>query len=212
MASTSRKVFKPSLDEFERAVEIYARGSLRKPCLESAPNCAELIANRMWETDLVLLTELAFGEEASQERGWREFQRAEDMDDGLVSLEAVNSWIRSKREGTPREEVCQMNQISQFSFSFLWSNPQPCTRTPESSRSSGFCSLVETFLRYDCDANGVICAKDLCFAMARLTGEELSLQDCKRMIQRVDANNDGVVDLSEFVHMMGPSRVCAAAS
>lgn len=205
MVAALRMPFMPSLEEFEEAVEAYARAAERRPCEDIASLCPVLQANRMWETDLELLAELAFGEDFSRERGWREFQPADVLDDGLVSLDTVHSWIRSRRETGPwRREPSRDSQETQFSaFGFFWFWQEHGLKTVKRAEPTGFCSLVDAFLRYDCDSNGVICAKDLRFALAQLTGEELPLEDCKQMIQRVDANNDGVVDLAEFVQMMG---------
>lgn len=144
---------------------------------------------------MALLLELAFGSEHRSERGWKCFLNGYEPDDGMVPLEAVLQWIDSGdlREATscdPRDAACRA----------------------KSQTFTSFCDLVSTFNQFDADSNGVICAKDLRFALSNLTGEEPSLQDCKKMIQRVDSNDDGVVDLHEFVEMMRCPKVLSRPS
>lgn len=167
-ASGIRKtIFRPTLPEFRRAVCLFAKGA----------------EGKIWESDLALLLELAFGQEHRRERGWTCFLTGSETDDGMVPLDAVLSWIDCGEltDVVGRGHGCAVNTRGSF---------------------TSFCDLVATFNQFDCDSNGVICAKDLRFALTNLTGKEPSIQDCKKMIKRVDSNDDGVVDLCEFVEMM----------
>ncbi|CAI7777272.1 unnamed protein product [Closterium sp. NIES-54] len=62
--------------------------------------------------------------------------------------------------------------------------------------------LVKAFSVFDRDGNGTIGAEELQQAIRDLSGETLSVEDCKRMIARVDSNGDGLVDFGEFTRMM----------
>ncbi|CAI5953726.1 unnamed protein product [Closterium sp. NIES-64] len=62
--------------------------------------------------------------------------------------------------------------------------------------------LVKAFAVFDRDGNGRIGAEELQQAIRDLSGETLSVEDCKRMIARVDSNGDGLVDFGEFTRMM----------
>ncbi len=58
---------------------------------------------------------------------------------------------------------------------------------------------IETLFNcYDLDKNGFIEPKELRKVMKRLTGEKLSKQDIKEMINVADQNGDGLLDKSEF--------------
>ncbi|GJP34245.1 hypothetical protein CLOM_g18692 [Closterium sp. NIES-68] len=62
--------------------------------------------------------------------------------------------------------------------------------------------LFRAFEVFDLDGNGVICAEELRFVVGVLSGDELTKEDCERMIKRVDNNGDGRVDYTEFKIMM----------
>eukprot|EP00475_Leptophrys_vorax_P038755 TRINITY_DN68_c0_g1_i1.p1 TRINITY_DN68_c0_g1~~TRINITY_DN68_c0_g1_i1.p1 ORF type:complete len:177 (-),score=14.60 TRINITY_DN68_c0_g1_i1:192-722(-) len=62
--------------------------------------------------------------------------------------------------------------------------------------------LRVAFDLFDCDGSGGICAEELQQAIAALSGERTTLDDCKRMIAHADVNGDGLVDFSEFKVMM----------
>lgn len=69
--------------------------------------------------------------------------------------------------------------------------------------------LKEVFEVFDKDKNGVISPEELREALMHLVPSEqpLSVDDCRQMIQRVDANGDGVVDFPEFQRMMTSSEL-----
>ena len=60
----------------------------------------------------------------------------------------------------------------------------------------------DAFDIYDLDKNGVISGTELHRVMGRL-GETCSAEDCKKMIEKVDSDGDGGVNLEEFKKMMG---------
>ncbi|CAI5468718.1 unnamed protein product [Closterium sp. Yama58-4] len=62
--------------------------------------------------------------------------------------------------------------------------------------------LARAFEVFDRDSNGVITAEELQFVIGVLNGDDMTMEDCKRMIKRVDTNGDGCVDYSEFKAMM----------
>ncbi|KAG6504755.1 hypothetical protein ZIOFF_037102 [Zingiber officinale] len=61
--------------------------------------------------------------------------------------------------------------------------------------------IKSAFWMFDQDGDGRISAADIQKMMVRL-GESCSLEDCKRMVRHVDKNQDGVVDMDEFMEMM----------
>ncbi|KAL2337444.1 hypothetical protein Fmac_011890 [Flemingia macrophylla] len=62
--------------------------------------------------------------------------------------------------------------------------------------------LMDAFLVFDTDKNGLISAKELQRVLLNLGCDDCSLRDCKRMIKGVDKNGDGFVDFGEFRCMM----------
>ncbi|KAM7261194.1 hypothetical protein ACFE04_026669 [Oxalis oulophora] len=62
--------------------------------------------------------------------------------------------------------------------------------------------LMDAFLIYDADKNGLISAKELRKVLINLGCHECSLKDCRRMIKGVDQDGDGFVDFQEFQSMM----------
>lgn len=62
--------------------------------------------------------------------------------------------------------------------------------------------LMDAFLIFDTDKNGLISAKELQRVLINLGCDNCSLRECKRMIKGVDKNGDGFVDFEEFRSMM----------
>lgn len=62
--------------------------------------------------------------------------------------------------------------------------------------------LMDAFLIFDTDKNGLISAKELRNVLLSLGFSKCSLQECKRMIRGVDKDGDGFVDFKEFRSMM----------
>ncbi|XVF73386.1 hypothetical protein PTKIN_Ptkin12aG0197700 [Pterospermum kingtungense] len=69
-------------------------------------------------------------------------------------------------------------------------------------RSDGEDYLMDAFLIFDADKNGLISAKELHKVLISLGFTKCSLRECKRMIRGVDKDGDGFVDFKEFRSMM----------
>ncbi|XP_027337882.1 probable calcium-binding protein CML23 [Abrus precatorius] len=63
-------------------------------------------------------------------------------------------------------------------------------------------NLMDAFLVFDTDKNGLISAKDLQRVLLNLGCVDCSLRECKLMIKGFDKNGDGFVDFEEFRSMM----------
>jgi len=61
---------------------------------------------------------------------------------------------------------------------------------------------VETFNKFDCDHNGVICAKDLKQALLAFTGVQFTTAECKDMNPENGQDVRRVVGLTEFGALM----------
>ncbi|KAG9156916.1 hypothetical protein Leryth_015509 [Lithospermum erythrorhizon] len=62
--------------------------------------------------------------------------------------------------------------------------------------------LMEAFLVFDADKNGVISPKELQSVLVSLGCGKCSLRQCRRMIKSVDKDGDGFVNFEEFKCMM----------
>ncbi|XP_021748630.1 calcium-binding protein CML24-like [Chenopodium quinoa] len=62
--------------------------------------------------------------------------------------------------------------------------------------------LMDAFLVFDCDKNGLISAKELHHVLKRLGFANCSIKECNLMIKGVDKDGDGFVNFDEFRLMM----------
>ena len=61
--------------------------------------------------------------------------------------------------------------------------------------------LIEAFKVFDKDGNGFITSHELRNIMIHLE-EDLTPEEIEEMVREADINNDGQIDLDEFVKMM----------
>lgn len=61
--------------------------------------------------------------------------------------------------------------------------------------------IRDAFRMFDQDKDGRISAEELQSMLEKL-GEEHTLDECRRMIKRIDKNRDGLVDMDDFKDMM----------
>ena len=63
-------------------------------------------------------------------------------------------------------------------------------------------NLMDAFLIFDIDKNGLISPKELQQVLVNLGYDKCSLEECRRMIKGVDKDGDGFVDFEDFQSMM----------
>lgn len=66
--------------------------------------------------------------------------------------------------------------------------------------------LSSLFRLFDRDNNGTISADELQTVMSAVSGERVSQAEVAEMISEADTNNDGVIQLSEFITVMKKHR------
>eukprot|EP00475_Leptophrys_vorax_P039681 TRINITY_DN72043_c0_g1_i1.p2 TRINITY_DN72043_c0_g1~~TRINITY_DN72043_c0_g1_i1.p2 ORF type:complete len:284 (-),score=17.36 TRINITY_DN72043_c0_g1_i1:1534-2385(-) len=69
--------------------------------------------------------------------------------------------------------------------------------------------LRSVFAFFDRDGDGVITAGELCSVLQRLWApqEDVTMEECERIVKAADANSDGVLDFGEFVRVMRGSAL-----
>lgn len=109
-------------------------------------------------------------------------------------------------QGDEEEKVCEAEHAAKHMLGAADLNRDGAVdfgEFMEVNRKNGVRSseIKSAFWTFDQDGDGRISAEDLQKMMERL-GESCSLEECKRMVRHVDKNQDGVVDMDEFMEMM----------
>ncbi|XP_010415182.1 PREDICTED: probable calcium-binding protein CML23 [Camelina sativa] len=134
------------------------------------------------------------------------FQRFDKNNDGKISIDELKDVIGALSPNASQEETKSMMKefdldgngyIDLDEFVALFQVKQE----DGEDNNSEIRDLKEAFDLYDLDRNGRISANELHSVMKNL-GEKCSIQDCKRMISKVDSDGDGCVDFDEFKKMM----------
>ncbi|KAL1215263.1 putative calcium-binding protein CML23 [Cardamine amara subsp. amara] len=137
------------------------------------------------------------------------FQRFDKNRDGKISIEELKDVIGALSPTASQEETTSMMKefdvdgngfIDMDEFVALFQIGDD-SRNGDESNSDNMRDLKEAFDLYDLDRNGKISASELHSVMKNL-GEKCSIQDCKRMISKVDSDGDGCVNFEEFKKMM----------
>lgn len=135
------------------------------------------------------------------------FQRFDKNKDGKISIDELKDVIGALSPNASQEETKSMMKefdldgngyIDLDEFVALFQLKQ---EDGGDNNNSEIRDLKEAFDLYDLDRNGRISANELHSVMKNL-GEKCSVQDCKRMISKVDSDGDGCVDFEEFKKMM----------
>lgn len=60
----------------------------------------------------------------------------------------------------------------------------------------------QMFKKFDADGNGYIDEVELKEMLAKIMGKDVPMAEVKQMIHDVDMNNDGRIDIYEFIKLM----------
>lgn len=121
--------------------------------------------------------------------------------DGQICLAELGAVLRSLGDGDVTEDELQLimsdvdknhdGVISLDEFKDVHCNVgEPGSPTDDPIR--------EAFATFDKDGNNLICADELRAVLQSLGERDHTLDDCKRMISRVDLDGDGFVNYEEF--------------
>ncbi|CAA7032665.1 unnamed protein product [Microthlaspi erraticum] len=135
------------------------------------------------------------------------FQRFDKNGDGKISIDELKDVIGAlSPTASPGETKLMMKQFDLDGNGFIDMDEfvalfQIGEDGNNNNGGGEIRDLKEAFDLYDLDRNGRISAKELHSVMKNL-GEKCSIQDCKRMISKVDVDGDGCVNFDEFKKMM----------
>jgi len=59
--------------------------------------------------------------------------------------------------------------------------------------------LRKIFDKYDTDESGELDASELKLALRYITGSDVDVEDCERIVRSMDTDGNGVIDFHEFM-------------
>eukprot|EP00475_Leptophrys_vorax_P045559 TRINITY_DN9499_c0_g1_i1.p2 TRINITY_DN9499_c0_g1~~TRINITY_DN9499_c0_g1_i1.p2 ORF type:complete len:186 (+),score=1.03 TRINITY_DN9499_c0_g1_i1:323-880(+) len=142
------------------------------------------------------------------------FHRFDRDGDGRITADELSAVLRLLGVTATDSELTAMMRRADMDGNgsidldeFLELNATAEQMEMEGSEGSDDDVLREVFRVFDVDCNGYISAEELYRVMTCLEGDEgarstVTLEECRAMIRKVDANGDGRVDFGEFQKMM----------
>ncbi|XP_044504182.1 calmodulin-like protein 3 [Mangifera indica] len=134
----------------------------------------------------------------------RVFQMFDRNGDGKISKKELRKWLENLRIFIPDGELIQMMDkidvngdgfVDIDEFGELY---QTIMNEKEEEED-----VKEAFNVFDQNGDGFITMNELRSVLASLGLQQgRTLEDCKRMIEKVDVDGDGMVDFAEFKQMM----------
>ncbi|KAK8966420.1 Calmodulin-like protein 1 [Platanthera guangdongensis] len=126
------------------------------------------------------------------------FRKLDLNGDGRISTNELRSFLVTiGRENAAAEarsmiQVADLNKNGFIEFEeFMAVHQKGVTRS----------EIKMAFWMFDENKDGRIDAEEV-MCMLRKLGETCSLEDCRRMVNKIDTNGDGLVDMDDFVIMM----------
>lgn len=135
------------------------------------------------------------------------FQRFDKNGDGKISIDELKDVIGAlSPAASPEETALMMKEFDLDGNGYIDMDEFVALFQIEDGGVGGdIRDLKEAFDLYDLDGNGRISVNELYSVMKNL-GEKCSMEDCKRIISKVDADGDGCVNFEEFKTMMMNGR------
>eukprot|EP01018_Ginkgo_biloba_P031999 Gb_13856 [translate_table: standard] len=141
---------------------------------------------------------------AEEVRELTEVFRYFDADgDGKISMAELRKVVNSVGEDELREEEVRgiMKQFDSDGDGFIDLHDFIRLNTRRAKEEEEE-ELLEAFRMFDMEEEGCITPKALQRMMIRLGHVDISVDECRLMIKKVDFDGDGVVSFQEFKHMM----------
>ncbi|KAL7598946.1 calmodulin-like protein 30 [Lactuca sativa] len=130
----------------------------------------------------------------------RVFDKFDRDKDGKISRGEYKAIIRALKQGSTDRDVQKIFEVADLDGDGFISFKE----FMEVQKKGGGVKAVDVqsaFRTFDMDGDGKITVEEVFELMKRL-GERCSLQDCRKMVRAVDSNQDGVIDMDEFMTMM----------
>ncbi|KAI3789324.1 hypothetical protein L2E82_02117 [Cichorium intybus] len=130
----------------------------------------------------------------------RVFDKFDRDKDGKISRGEYKAIIRALRQGGTDRDVQKIFEVADLDGDGFIDFKE----FMEVQKKGGGVKAVDVqsaFRTFDLDGDGKISVEEVFELMKRL-GERCSLQDCRKMVRAVDSNQDGVIDMDEFMTMM----------
>ncbi|XXG51175.1 hypothetical protein AAC387_Pa02g5007 [Persea americana] len=130
------------------------------------------------------------------------FQKFDANSDGKISWYELGSIMNSLGHPASEEELQRMvKEADSDGDGFIDLNEFIELNTNGIDRMAALEDLKNAFLIFDMDRDGSISPEELQMVLRSL-GDESSMDDCRKMINGVDCNGDGLIDFEEFKIMM----------
>ncbi|XP_006367611.1 probable calcium-binding protein CML25 [Solanum tuberosum] len=130
------------------------------------------------------------------------FNKFDINGDGKISFSELGFIMASLGTAVTEEESIEMiNEVDGDGDGFIDLSEFIELNTKNIDSDEVTENLKDAFSVFDVDKNGSISAEELQKVM-KSTGEECSLDECRKMIGGVDCDGDGMIDFEEFKVMM----------
>ncbi|EEF50402.1 calmodulin, putative [Ricinus communis] len=123
-----------------------------------------------------------------------------ELSELLLCLGFDKSKATSEAEGMVREMDCNGDGFVDMDEFIYTLNDDGKLRGVGGDNKKDY--LMDAFLIFDADKNGLISAEELKKVLTNLGCDNCSLKKCRRMIKGVDKDGDGSVNFEEFRSMM----------
>lgn len=143
--------------------------------------------------------------------------------DGKISpfeLSEVLLWLGQEKSTAVEEAIVMVREVDCNGDGFIdldefmgvMNPPHSTVGSAGGSTGDDDDGMMDAFLIFDSDKDGLISAKELQRVLISLGCVKCSLHDCKRMINGVDKNGDGFVDFDEFRSMMAGTTTAGSST
>ncbi|XP_031492438.1 probable calcium-binding protein CML27 [Nymphaea colorata] len=121
--------------------------------------------------------------------------------DGKISCYELGSILRRLGDESSDEEVMRMlTNADEDGDGFI--NMEEFDRVSMVASAAAAADLIDAFNVFDTDRDGKISVYELHRVFVALGDEGCTLEDCLRMIKKVDGDGDGYVSFEDFIAMM----------